>query len=163
MLVQLPSRAGRIIIPVIQLHTKTGRIITVQLPSRAGRIITVNNMDDVDTYPPRYGDNPPVAKHRTRTDMLNDRVAEKRNASNAYYNEFRKKNPLTVPEKYENFLPERVRDRNARSEPPRIKSILDRAEADHQHARVRAGLLPIPTNVNPEKEDRKILSGNCLL
>ncbi|CAD7933290.1 unnamed protein product [Amoebophrya sp. A120] len=130
-------------------------MITTQ---KAGKIITYNNMDQLaDSYPPRYDVNSKhykKPKHRSKSEMRMDRVADARNGNNELYNKYLEKNPPRVVEKYTSTTClDDDESRKSQSLPP-IQHIRERAQADHELARVRAGLLPVPTMVNEERENK---------
>ncbi|CAD7949788.1 unnamed protein product [Amoebophrya sp. A25] len=129
---------------------------------KAGRILTCNNMNELSlSYPARYPPHHPAPKHKCGTEMRMDRLAEARNSANDLYSEYLKSHPPRVKEKMDLQSPCKRLDAvgDEKSGPrhtslPAITSIRGRAFAEHQAARVRAGLLPIGTQINPEREDK---------
>jgi hypothetical protein len=127
-------------------HDQSGAKRPFQVQQRRGRILNQDNVDEIsETYPPHPNAHV-VPKHKTRTELHHDRLGERKNAAYKMKVKWDERNPYAVPEQptfQENWV-----DR------PVIEHISQRAEADHQAARVRAGLLPSNTFVNPERESK---------
>ncbi|CAD7957375.1 unnamed protein product [Amoebophrya sp. A120] len=127
-------------------HDQAGSKRPYPIVQRRGKIMNIDNGAVMqETYPPHWNaDVKP--KHRTFTEIQNDRTAELKMAANDAINKWCDDNPRMVHE-----LP--VEQEFSVKNPP-IQRISDRAEAEHQQARVRAGLQPIPTFINPDREMR---------
>lgn len=97
----------------------------------------------MSTYPPHHNSNK-VPDHGTRTSLKLSRSAELKGFGSALGEKYAAKH-APVPE---------VQPPTAATEPRRcpVSHICERAEGDHQLARVRAGLLPMSQPGNPERE-----------
>eukprot|EP00927_Polykrikos_kofoidii_P060396 TRINITY_DN55392_c0_g1_i1.p1 TRINITY_DN55392_c0_g1~~TRINITY_DN55392_c0_g1_i1.p1 ORF type:complete len:631 (-),score=69.52 TRINITY_DN55392_c0_g1_i1:176-2068(-) len=99
------------------------------------------------SYPP-HPSSDKVPPHATRTSLQISRKAEMRGYGAAVGERWHR---ASAPVREQQPL-------NAETEPRKceIGHIRERAEADHQAARVKAGLLPCGTTPNPERESRSI-------
>jgi len=123
---------------------------------KAGKIITFNNMSDLtDAYPARYPPDHPKPRHLCGSEMRMDRVAMARNTNNDNYNRYLLDNPPRVKELvyHSGNVKFDGEEKSSFSLPP-IGNIRERAQVEHAAARVRAGLLPVPGQINPEREDK---------
>merc|ERR1719182_407397 len=118
------------------------------IQQRRGRILTVDNWDELgETYPP-HSISHIVPKHKTRTELSHDRLGDRKNSAYKMKVKWDERHPYYVPEApshQENWV-----------ENPVITSIGQRANADHQAARVAAGLYPHPTYENPERQNKML-------
>merc|ERR1719456_770000 len=80
----------------------------------------------------------------TKTEMELDRRGELTNVATKIKERWDMKNPVFVP-------PDPVMQ-EYRVEKPQVDHISQRADAENQAARVRAGLLPVGTYENPERQ-----------
>merc|ERR1719161_3040647 len=107
----------------------------------------VDSWDELgETYPP-HSISHIVPKHKTQTELTLDRLGDLKNS--AY------KLKVKQDERYPYYVPEQPAHQDNWVENPVISSIAQRAHADNEAARVRAGLYPNPTYVNPEKEQKQ--------
>jgi len=125
-------------------HDQAGCKRPFPVVQRRGKILTINNGDEIgETYPSFKQGTP---RHETITELRLDRKAEASNAGHRAKEKWDSRHPYYVAEAgvtQEHYVPD-----------PPIKHISERAEADHQAARVAAGLMPINTFVNPERETK---------
>lgn len=113
---------------------------------RRGIVLDHDNGDEVSmTYPP-HPTSHKVGSHSCKTEMEVDRRTEKKNAAN----DMKEKWDLSHP----GFVPPNPPESEFRVENPPISNLCQRAEAEHQVARVKAGLLPSSTYINPEREQQ---------
>jgi len=119
------------------------------LQQKRGVILTADNAADVSnlTYPKHHNahHNP---KHDTKTALELSRLGERRGAGAAIGERYIAANcpvPEPVPPNHETHP--RTCD---------VAHIRERAEADHQLSRVRGGLMPMNSYVNPERECRSM-------
>jgi len=114
---------------------------------KRGKIVTVDSWDELgETYPP-HSISHIVPKHKSQTELTMDRLGDLKNS--AY------KLKVKHDERYPYYVPEQPAHQDNWVENPVISSIGQRARADNEAARVRAGLYPAPTYVNPEKEQKQ--------
>jgi hypothetical protein len=114
---------------------------------KRGKIVTVDSWDELgETYPP-HSISHIVPKHKSQTELSMDRLGDLKNS--AY------KLKVKHDERYPYYVPEQPAHQDNWVENPVISSIGQRARADNEAARVRAGLYPAPTFVNPEKEQKQ--------
>lgn len=122
-----------------------GTVRPYALKQRCGSILTLDNTAEVsESLYPKHHNSHVVPKHETKTAMHLSRIGEAKQAGFEVGERYMAKMaPVPRPEPH-----------NAQTHPRvcPISSISQAAEADHQAARVRAGLLPMNTAVNPERE-----------
>eukprot|EP00929_Paragymnodinium_shiwhaense_P048362 TRINITY_DN24462_c0_g1_i1.p1 TRINITY_DN24462_c0_g1~~TRINITY_DN24462_c0_g1_i1.p1 ORF type:complete len:626 (+),score=150.89 TRINITY_DN24462_c0_g1_i1:78-1955(+) len=117
-----------------------------QVQQRRGQIWSYDNTAEASNacpYPPHPGSHK-VPSHDTRTSLILDRVAELKNSAMKFGEKMAADNaPVREPQPH-----------NAQSQPRScdIAHMWERAEADHQAARVRGGLTASVQPVNPERE-----------
>lgn len=113
---------------------------------KRSRIVTVDNWDELgETYPP-HSISHIVPKHRTKTELSLDRLGDRKNS--AY------KLKVKWDERHPYYVPEQPTHQEHWVENPVISHIGQRANADHQAARVAAGLYPSATFENPERQNK---------
>merc|ERR1719159_839868 len=103
-------------------------------------VLTSDNQDQLGVvYPPHHNAHnaPP---HTTLTELQLDRKAEKKNFHSKLKENWDLQNPQLVREQVYYDMDHQP-----------VQHIRERAEADHQLARVRGGLLPVGTDLNPER------------
>jgi hypothetical protein len=115
------------------------------LQQRCGSILTLDNTAEVScSIYPQHPNSHVVPKHETKTAMQLSRTGEAKQAGMEVGEKYMSKMapvPLPAPPNHETH--------------PRVlpfSHISQAAEADHQAARVRAGLLPMSSAVNLERE-----------
>mmetsp|Transcript_112746 Transcript_112746/g.324020 ORF Transcript_112746/g.324020 Transcript_112746/m.324020 type:complete len:622 (-) Transcript_112746:86-1951(-) len=116
---------------------------------RRGVITSMDNTQDVSrlTHGPHHNSNvqPP---HATRTALQVSRTAEAKAAGQEFGNRV---GSYCAP------VPEPLRpDHRSHPRTCPVENLRERAEADHQAARARGGLLPRGTVVNPEREHKSV-------
>lgn len=126
-------------------HDRAGVMRAFPTFQKRGMVLTSDNQDQLGSvYPPHWNANkaPP---HTTLTELQLDRKAEKKNHHGRMKENWDLQNPALVPERvyYD------------KDDVP-VKHIRERAEADHELARVRGGLLPLGTVLNPEREHKTL-------
>lgn len=125
-------------------YDKSGAKRQFPLQQKRGKILNVDSWDELgETYPPAKNAHI-VPKHNTRTELSLDRMAERKNSALKLKVKWDERHPQNVPEQpvyQDNWV-----------EKPIITHMAQRANADNQAARVRAGLYPEPSWVNPERE-----------
>lgn len=122
-----------------------GTVRPYALKQRCGSILTLDNTAEVsESLYPKHHNADVVPKHETRTAMHLSRTGEA------------KQHGFEVGEKFMAQMAPvpRPEPHNAQTHPRvcSISSLSQAVEADHQAARVRGGLLPMNTAVNPERE-----------
>jgi hypothetical protein len=126
------------------------RNFTIQ--QKRGVILSSDNAGDVGslTYPPHFNAHR-WPKHSTKTALECSRLADAKGAGTVVGERFMAAN-APVPE---------PQPKTAVTEPRicPISNLRERAEADHQLSRVRAGLLPVNSAINPERELREVGMG----
>jgi len=127
-------------------HDQAGSKRPYPIVQRRGKIMNIDNGAVMQETYPKHWNAETKPKHRTLTEINNDRTAELKACANDAINKWCEANPRLVHE-----LP--VEQEFSVKNPP-IQRISDRAEAEHQQARVRAGLQPVPTFCNPDRELR---------
>ncbi|CAD7945145.1 unnamed protein product [Amoebophrya sp. A25] len=127
-------------------HDQAGSKRPYPVVQRRGKIMTIDNGSVMQETYPKHWNAETVPKHTTFTEMANDRTAELKMAANDKINKWCEENPRLVYE-------QPVSQEWSVKDPP-IKRISERAEAEHQQARVRAGLQPVASFVNPDREMR---------
>lgn len=126
-------------------HDRAGVMRAFPTQQKRGMVLTSDNQTDlVNVYPPHWNANhaPP---HQTLTELQLDRKAEKKNYHAKMKENWDLNNPALVRE--QTFCD---------YDDAPVKHIRERAEADHQLARVRGGLLPVGTEMNPERQYKTI-------
>eukprot|EP00746_Dinoflagellata_sp_MGD_P165634 gnl/MRDRNA2_/MRDRNA2_95020_c0_seq1.p1 gnl/MRDRNA2_/MRDRNA2_95020_c0~~gnl/MRDRNA2_/MRDRNA2_95020_c0_seq1.p1 ORF type:complete len:687 (+),score=123.82 gnl/MRDRNA2_/MRDRNA2_95020_c0_seq1:135-2195(+) len=126
-------------------HDRAGVMRAFPTQQKRGMVLTSDNQDQLGSvYPPHWNANhaPP---HVSLTELQLDRKAEKKNFHAKLKENWDLNNPQLVAEKvfcdYDDVP---------------VKHIRERAEADHQLARVRGGLLPVNTELNPERQYKTV-------
>jgi len=119
------------------------------IQQKRGVILSADNAADIsnETYPKHYNAHH-TPKHNTQTALHLSRLGERRGAGAAIGERYMAANepvPEPVPPNHV------THPRQAE-----VSHIKERAEADHQLARVRGGLLAMNSNINPERECRAI-------
>eukprot|EP00397_Hematodinium_sp_SG-2012_P023815 GEMP01024768.1.p1 GENE.GEMP01024768.1~~GEMP01024768.1.p1 ORF type:complete len:611 (+),score=120.83 GEMP01024768.1:83-1915(+) len=123
---------------------KHGTLIPFAIQQKRGKIITPDTAFELgETYPPHYNAHV-KPKHRTRTEMKIDSILERREGAKV----LKEKWDAQHPER----LDESVVTMTGYVEEPRISHIAQRAQADHEKQRVKCGLYPVNTSLNPERE-----------
>lgn len=114
---------------------------------KRGVVLSADNGADVSllTYPPHHNAHK-TPKHSTQTALNLARLGERKGKGAEIGERYIAAN-LPVPD---------LQPPNAETHPRtcEISHICQRAEADHQLSRVRGGLLPMNSYVNPERESR---------
>jgi len=125
-------------------HDRQGvnRPFTVQ--QRRGIILSADNPGDVQlTYPPHHNaDNVPL--HRTLSDLTLDRKKYLVRSAHDLKRKWDAQNPHLIEEP---DPPTEWKNPN-----PTITHISERAEHDHAQQRIKSGLYPVTSYVNPERE-----------
>lgn len=130
--------------PYSEVKSDTARIM-----QRNGVLINDDNIGQVGKllYPPHHNASN-VPDVSTQTALALSRRAELKGAGTAFGEKYAADNaPIIEPQ-----------PPNAQTEPRQcpISHIRERAEADHQASRTRAGLLPVNAPVNPERELKEV-------
>eukprot|EP00929_Paragymnodinium_shiwhaense_P031897 TRINITY_DN17771_c0_g1_i1.p1 TRINITY_DN17771_c0_g1~~TRINITY_DN17771_c0_g1_i1.p1 ORF type:complete len:607 (+),score=131.68 TRINITY_DN17771_c0_g1_i1:141-1961(+) len=122
-----------------------------RLMQKRGIIIAADNSHELGkTYPP-HPTSHKVPAHDTQTALHLSRTGEMKGYGNAMGEKMaRALAPVREPQ-----------PANAQTDPRScpISHINERAEADHQLARYKGGLLPVNTAINPERENRGVGMG----
>lgn len=118
------------------------------LQQRRGVILSGDDPAAGATGYPKHFNADKIPKHATHTALKLSRLGELRGAGTAIGERYIASN-CAVPEP----VPPNHHTHPRKCE---ISHIRERAEADHQLARTRAGLLPMNASVNPERECRAI-------
>jgi len=120
------------------------------ITQRRGLIVTNDTTTELtETYPHPAHEASPA--HATRTELQLHRLAEARNFNHRLAEAFDVTHPAMItepPVRQEGYV-----------ENPRYGSIHERANADHRHARVKAGLHAVGTELNPERSDKSVTTG----
>lgn len=96
-----------------------------------------------DTYPPHFNCSN-TAAHNTLTDCKQDRLRERAEGARALKEKWDAENPSRIEEPP---VP-----REGWVEHPPIQHIKERADGDYEHQRIKSGLYPCSTAINPERE-----------
>jgi len=119
------------------------------LQQRRGVILTADNVADVskESYHQHHNAHY-VPKHETKTALALSRTAEAKGHGFDMGDKMAARKAKVVE----------ASPPNARTHPRTcaISHIRQAAEADHQLARVRGGLVPVPTALNPERENKTL-------
>lgn len=127
-------------------HDRVGTKKPVETKQVRGVIVTSDDFTGLsESYPKHHNahNNPP---HSTKTELELDRKALAKAVNADIMDKWCLQHPIYVKED----LPRRERDHVDAA----ASHIRERAEADHQLARVRGGLLPYTYPVNPEREEK---------
>lgn len=119
------------------------------LQQKRGVILSADNALDVSklSYPKHHNAHH-VPKHNTKTSLEMSRLGERKGAGAAIGERYMAANePIPEPVPLNHVTHPRTCE---------VSHIRERAEADHQLARLRGGLLPMNSCVNPERECRAI-------
>lgn len=126
-------------------HDRAGVMRAFPTQQRRGMVLTSDSADQLqNVYPPHWNAHkaPP---HNTVTELHLDRKAEMKNHHSKMKENWDLNNPQLVREQVyfdQDDVP--------------VRHIRERAEADHQLARVRGGLLPLNGDINPERNYKTI-------
>ncbi|EER15435.1 hypothetical protein Pmar_PMAR018787 [Perkinsus marinus ATCC 50983] len=130
-------------------HDQAGSKRPFAVQQRRGKIVTQGNCFELDkTNSAHLLDEKDPPSVRTRTDLELARRTEMKNTASKLFNQWEKDHPMRIPEgapSSDNHIAQ-----------PKITHIGQRATADHQASRVCAGLMPVNTAVNPERESKTL-------
>ncbi|KAF4694700.1 hypothetical protein FOZ60_007214 [Perkinsus olseni] len=129
-------------------HDQAGSKRPFAVQQRRGKIFTQDSSFELgETYPAH-----PISKvipfHHTKTELALDRRNEMKNAASQLYDRWERKNPSMVaeqPPSKDNYVAH-----------PKITHIGERAAADNEASRVCAGLMPVNTHLNPDRESKAL-------
>ncbi|KAF4720705.1 hypothetical protein FOZ63_004601 [Perkinsus olseni] len=129
-------------------HDQAGAKRPFAVQQRRGKIFTQDSSFELgETYPAH-----PISKvipfHHTKTELALDRRNEMKNAASQLYDRWERKNPAMVaeqPPSKDNYVAH-----------PKITHIGERAAADNEASRVCAGLMPVNTHLNPDRESKAL-------
>jgi len=126
-----------------------GPNLGMPVTQRRGLIVTNDTTTELtETYPHPARE---VPSHTTRSELQLHRLAEARNFNHRLAESYDLTHPamiVEVPVTQEGYV-----------QNPRYRSMNERATADHRHARVRAGLYAVDSELNPERSDKTVTTG----
>ncbi|KAF4677995.1 hypothetical protein FOL47_006942 [Perkinsus chesapeaki] len=129
-------------------HDQAGSKRPFAVQQRRGKIITQDSTFELGETYPAHPISKVIPSHNTKTELELDRKVEMKNAAAKLFNEWERSHPAMVSEK--------PPSKDYYVDQPRITHIGERAAADHEASRVCAGLMPINTHINPDRESKAI-------
>lgn len=133
-------------------HDQAGSKRPFAVQQRRGMIVTVDNAHELSKTYPGHPISQNVPRHFTRTQMKTSQRAEAKFHNKAIYDNWDVNNPAMIPEQQP--------IQEGRVEQPAVTSVSQRAEAQRESARRRAGLDAPGSAVNPAREGLRVGLGH---